>query len=563
MNSNLRFSSTIIYSLVVLMITIYLFISKSLNINSGLDTIYDEGYLLLKLWEARNEVGNHGVSQWAILVSKTFGYQLSSNLIFLKIINIFFQILSVIFLIYAVCKCTLKKDYKSSMSIGFFHISFISLLLYPTLGSLFLYYNPIQQILFNLIVGSILFYQSANDIRKNIFLFLCGLFSFLSFLVIPPSGIVVAFLLIAFVFAANDFKIKKTFISSIYYILGIFILAVAYHVFINNLIHVYNDMQVVASSISKTNRGYDIFTFLIKYLVYFKDILLSIIPLVVVSLISVYVHRFNKLFSYIVFISLLILTVNFWPWNKAMYSTMIFFPAFVSIILYFFSSSKNKTSIFLMIFLFIFPFVALLGTNVYYGGKIVWFFITWGIIPLLILSNDIKFPLFEKYRTFFIFSISIIYLLTPIKSAFTTNTNEYYFKKYKNISEIKITKSQLDYFNRVDSILNIYNFVENKHYMFSTQLDHMTIYAFNAKPNSTYFQPMDFLVDNNSDKLKRPEFMFLTKFDLDIAEEKLRDTDWGFPDAYDKYYVGTPETYQTGYSTERWLYCLKDLKQIE
>ena len=157
MNSNLRFSSTIIYSLVVLMITIYLFISKSLNINSGLDTIYDEGYLLLKLWEARNEVGNHGVSQWAILVSKTFGYKLSSNLIFLKIINIFFQILSVIFLIYAVCKCTLKKDYKSSMSIGFFHISFISLLLYPTLGSLFLYYNPIQQILFNLIVGSILF----------------------------------------------------------------------------------------------------------------------------------------------------------------------------------------------------------------------------------------------------------------------------------------------------------------------------------------------------------------------------------------------------------------------
>lgn len=551
------------YSYLIFTITIILYITKLISINSGIDTIYDEGYLLLKLWEARNEVGNQGISQWAVFVSRLFGFELSSNLLFLRFANIVLQTLSVVFLYFAVYRNHIKTQHNTRISYKLLQISLLLLLLYPTLGSLFFYYNPIQQILFNLIVGSILFYQSANDIRKNIFLFLCGLFSFLSFLVIPPSGIVVAFLLIAFVFAANDFKIKKTFISSIYYILGIFISAVAYHVFINNLIHVYNDMQVVASSISKTNRGYDIFTFLIKYLVYFKDILLSIIPLVVVSLISVYVHRFNKLFSYIVFISLLILTVNFWPWNKAMYSTMIFFPAFVSIILYFFSSSKNKKNIFLMIFLFIFPFVALLGTNVYYGGKIVWFFITWGIIPLVFLSNDIKFPLFEKYRTFYIFSISIIYMLIPLKSAFTTNTNEYYFKQYNNISEIKITKSQFEYFNRVDSILTIYNFLENRHYIFSTQLDHMTIFAFNAKPNSTYFQPMDFLVDNNSDKLKRPEFMFLTKFDLDIAEEKLRDTDWGFPDAYDKYYVGTPETYQTGYSTERWLYCLKDLKQIE
>jgi len=178
-----------------------------------------------------------------------------------------------------------------------------------------------------------------------------------------------------------------------------------------------------------------------------------------------------------------------------------------------------------------------------------------------VISSKLKSKFQENHKHFFILSVLVLYLFFPVKSLFGRDNNKYLFEKYNQISGIKITQSQLIYFNRVDSIITNYGYKPNMHYIFSTQLDHMTIYVLNARPNSTYFQPMDFVVDDNSFKLIKPEFLFLTKYDLDVAGEKLINSNWGFPDAYDKYYVGTPETVNTRYPTERWLYCLKSLRQ--
>lgn len=57
-----------------------------------------------------------------------------------------------------------------------------------------------------------------------------------------------------------------------------------------------------------------------------------------------------------------------------------------------------------------------------------------------------------------------------------------------------------------------------------------------------------------------PDFLFLTQFDEKIAGETLKNMSWGWREEYDKYYVNTPEVTVVPYSTERWLYCRKSLK---
>ena len=537
-----------------------LYVIRIFGARSGIDSLYDEGYLLLKLWEARNEIGQQGASQWPVMVFKLLGSDMSANLLYLRYVEITLQILSVLYLIRAVYKWYSYSQCNNKNSF-LFGISFILLLQYPTLGALFIYYNPIQQLLFNLIIANVIFYQSTNEVTKPVYLLLAGLCSFLSFIVILPSGVVVTLLIFIYLFVMNDYDVRKTFIQSIFYVLGIVIAAILYHFFVNNLLLVYNEMKEVAGTITKTGRGYDIFTFIIKYLVYFKDILLSILPLIFAFGLSVFVNKYNKILSILFFVISIVLINFYWPWAKAMYSTMILFPALIGFVVYVFSRNIHKPILFLLIFLLVFPFLGLLGTNVYYGGKIVWFFISWSIVPLIVISSKLKSKFIENHKHFFILSVLVLYLFFPVRSLFDRDDNKYLFDKYNQISDIKITQSQLIYFNRVDSIITNYGYKPNMHYMFSTQLDHMTIYVLNARPNSTYFQPMDFVVDDNSFKLIKPEFLFLTKYDLDVAGQKLINSNWGFPDAYDKYYVGTPETVNTGYPTERWLYCLKSLRQ--
>ena len=84
----------------------------------------------------------------------------------------------------------------------------------------------------------------------------------------------------------------------------------------------------------------------------------------------------------------------------------------------------------------------------------------------------------------------------------------------------------------------------------------MTNCYLGARSYANYFQPMDF-VANPSNGNGIPDFLFLCDFDEDIAGETLKTMNWGWPDDFDVFDVGTPEIVDTGYPTTRKLYCRK------
>ena len=60
----------------------------------------------------------------------------------------------------------------------------------------------------------------------------------------------------------------------------------------------------------------------------------------------------------------------------------------------------------------------------------------------------------------------------------------------------------------------------------------------------------------NKKRLLKPDFIFLNKYDYKMISDSKILLDWGFPENYDKYFVGTPDP-NSIWDSQRWLYCLK------
>jgi hypothetical protein len=126
-----------------------------------------------------------------------------------------------------------------------------------------------------------------------------------------------------------------------------------------------------------------------------------------------------------------------------------------------------------------------------------------------------------------------------------------------------LTDHQALHFRECEKIVKEYNFQPKKSVIYSTQLGMMTICYLDGVNCANYFQPMDFVAHAQGDKLPCPDFLFLCEYDIQVSGEQLRNIGWGWPEDFDVFEVGTPESIKTSYPTERMLYCRKSLKTNE
>ena len=125
---------------------------------------------------------------------------------------------------------------------------------------------------------------------------------------------------------------------------------------------------------------------------------------------------------------------------------------------------------------------------------------------------------------------------------------------------MRLNPSQERHFVEVEQIMENYHYQRRKSVVFSTQLSMATLCYLESVPCGLFFQPTDF-VARASHNLAKPDFLFLSKYDKYVADKVLKELSWGWPEEFDEYNVGTPESKDPGYSTERWLYCRRSLKK--
>ncbi|MDD3320934.1 MAG: hypothetical protein PHS59_05770 [Paludibacter sp.] len=554
----------LIYLLSIVVLIIYAF--KLTQFNKNLDSIYDEGFLFLKIQAASQGIIEGG-SQWAMFVDTFFGSRISGNILYLRIAGYFVHLTSILLFAFISLRYLKRKcDFALEINEKIEYLLFVMLFGTLALGGIVISYNALQE--FFLISMLLSFLDSTiSKNKKNIFAeyYLIGFLSFFAIMTILPSGILVLCCLILLMLQYYIKDIKMIISNLIFVFIGFLTATVLFHFFIADIGDVFVAMKHTANNITKLNRGYDPLSFLLKIIFYFRDYYIHISVLIGLSVISYFVmHYTKKIVGFMFFLLSLVLVVLYLRKPLIETTTLL---SFSFIVLFFLLNVKNKSfkikEIFnfetlLLIFLFFYPLISSIGTNVSLAGKMSKFILPWSLL-LFIMMNKLKIKdEYHEYTSYIKIYLIVIIAFLPFRSIYSSvshlKTEKLVFDKQKPISNMIITSKQKEYFDKVYDIMSVYDYKKGD-VIFSTQLDHMTIVAFDAIPAGLFFQPMDYNADGNKLSLPKPDYLLLTEFDLKLISENLKMQNWGFPEQFDTFFVGTPEVIKTSYSTTRILYC--------
>ena len=450
---------------------------------------------------------------------------------------------------------TAVKNIKGKVS----YLVLVLFLLIPSLGDIIICYNGITQFLLIVACGTLYrLFVDKETIYVILWAYLTGALLTLSVFSILPSAVLISFvvLILAIIRFWKDWKnLIACFLSAS---VGIVSGLLAVHLFVVDLGVVIGKMVEVSQTITTLDRGYDPMSFVVKTVLFLKDMALCLLTITGIYYIC---NRLKMRFAWPIASVLYVVLLLIYAYYQAKPNLTI--AMLMAVLWYqpFLEKSKEQhvlnisfETIF-KLFLIVFPLLASIGTNIYLGGKISYFLMPWALLVMMLIEDE----KYVQFRREALIALSCLLLFGVYREY---KTIDYSQAKVQEgcLAGMYLNPSQEEHFSKVDSILTQYDYKRGESVFFTTQLSTVTTLYFDGRIVGNYFQPMDF-VACAKDSLLTPNFLFLCKFDEDIAGNALREMGWGWPDEFDKYYVGTPETLYTEYPTERWLYCRTSLRK--
>ena len=521
-----------------------------LSLPFNVDTLYDEGYLYLSVEDAQHGMID-GISQWATFVVTLFGKEVCSSILLLRIVRLVLALLTGI--LFVLLTHTIAKNKRDKIQ----YTILSCLLLVPSMGGIILSYNGLAQFFQILACASLYRLLTDEKVGLNVFwAIITGFLITASIFIILPSAVLlgVCTILLVCVRYWREWKSMLMYLAG--GLLGIIIALLFIHCFVADITEIIHSMQTTAQTVTTLNRGYDPITFATKILLFLRDWLLCICVLIGIVVISVKLQSYSKILAFVFYAVTILLYL------KYQQKPMVTLPM-AMIVLWIISCRKqvdritkqtilNDKALFESFLLF-FPLIASIGTNVYLGGKMTFFIMPWALgLWMMGFNKDVEL----KKESLLVLSIV---LLMGSWNQFKSIDYSYSRVQEGALKGMYLNPMQEEHFATVDSIVKTYGFKKGESVVFFTQLSSMTECYLGGAKCGNYFQPMDF-VAHAKDSLPAPDFLFLCKYDEDIAGETLQQMDWGWPEEFDKYYVGSPDALYVGYPTERWLYCRKIVK---
>lgn len=519
------------------LILIFASIYAVTTFNHGFFTAVDEGYFLIKLKEAYEGGIITGKSQWNLIAVHWFPYlDLTSkaNSYLASCILRWFTII-----IFTVTCCVIfRKE-------SFFKYFALFLLVYFSYGQDFgLSYVPMQTCVLSWALCAYLLFQYFQKcLHKALLLVICGFCLCLSGFIIITGAIVLTPLFVTMIIINAKNDIRQIAFNILYLFCG-GVLCLAYmHFVICPLNDVVDAMLSTAQYISKSGHNYDGVSFMRSYFEFFRKLLLIVFYVVGVFFVSSLFK--NKIVFSIVYIIAIVFFYFAFPIMGV--ETKYILLISVAVIPVFFYGKVMGEDRFatipeerlLVIFLFLFPILAPLGTNCPLEVRMPHYTASWMFI---FFYYEYKQGLIN-YR---ILLVPLIFLmLIPVYHIFKSNWNyddRYHFTKgNRHFSEVALTAQQFEYFNNIYEILEKYGYRPGTSVLFTTIYDYSTLYAIDAKNSTNFYQTENFHFFDKK-KMLSPDFVILCPYDSTIIGKELKEMPWGWPDDFDAYDIGNPET---------------------
>ena len=535
---------------------ILLYINEWRMLDKKLMTIFDEGYYYLTLQKANNNEPNVGISQWPYFISSLTNDNFLSDILNLRYLRYGFRIFT--FIVFALLTGFTFLDKKNRKEFPVF-FTIVSAMSFFSIGDMIITSNYLQE--FNLLMIAV-FCLLSYRVQKSYWLILSGFFSFISLLIIPPSGLLVSLACIVLLILLYRKNTKMIFNSVLFYVVGFILSAAFVHVFIVDIQTIYQNIYIGTKYLMNANRGYGLIDHMIRLLFYFRDFFIQTSLILGLYAFSYVVTRKIKPFLGWLLFAIGMLVFIYYAKKPAFnISTLWAFPIVLYVLQFLntndlsISSIKkmNIENVFINTFLFLLPLISVIGTNTPYASKMIVFILPWSLLLFnLYLTNNKS----VNYKTIVMTVLAIPFLMV-VKNFELKNDYSYKLPVDGPASRMYLNHNQYQYFMKIDSLFNAYNFHKNQDYVFATTFDHMTIVTFQAKALETFQLPEDYLQYRKKEMLPSPKFIFMTEYDKQMLSDEFKKRDWGFPEKYDQYFIGTPDP-EAIWKTERWLYCKKN-----
>lgn len=517
----------------------------------GIDTLYDEGSHCLDMMSSLySNIPGDDRTWWSDIFLAIFGKDICSSVLSLRVIKLVIALLtSIIFWL-------LTQDIAATWHEKIAYLTVLLMAAAPTMGGIMVCYNSFSQFLLILACGVI--YRLCKSEKQTTiggYAVVLGCLLTFSMFSIVVSGFVISVVMLILVIIRYWKRWKEVAIVFGMMAVGGTLTLLWIHLFAINLKDVWYDVLGTAQTITNVNRGYDPITMVTKMVLFCRD--MSFCALMVIG--AIYVSKriaeiVRPLVGGVFFIIILI-SYAYYQKKPELTTSMLLSMLWIlpllqrekNMELKQFFQFENLFSLFLLLF----PLMAVLGTNVYIGSKMVWFMLPW-----VFLSWKCGFAKSNKMLRTAVLIVLSLSLIRPSIYKLKDIDPSREVVKFGMFKGMHMTHAQAEHLAKVDSIVNQYNFHRGESIFFTTQLSMATCCLLDAVPCGFYFQPMDFVAHAN-DSMPIPDFLFICKYDEDIAGKTLQNMPWGWPEEFDKYYVGSPDALNVGYPTERWLYCRK------
>lgn len=544
--------------LIPLIVVICCFVVCILSIPYNLDSLDDEGFLWLCVQRAMSGIVT-GSSLWDEMVVALLGKKICSSILFLRIANVVFSIVSV-FLFWLLTHSLVSKN----RMLSFAYLIMLLFVLSPVGNGCILCYNGVSRLLLLLVCAASFRLTIQNNAKgDNFWALLIGFAGMLSFFSILPSALVVGGA-VGLLLVIRYWKQWKKLLKLMgLMIVGAIIALLVIHFFVADLNAVFAGMINTAQTITKVNRGYDPLTFVIKVLLFFRDISLFLLLSIGIILISLFLKRNG--YSILASLFFVVACLVYWHYQKKpgiTYGMQLGLLWLLPLVCKWHGKQLPPLKqLFTMdfvlnLFLCFFPLLATLGTNVPLGSKMIWFIIPWVLLSWRLGFSEGNF----QFRGEALFALSFIALLGLYRETKVIDASQSIVER-GSLKGMHLNNRQESHFSKVEQILDDYQFQRGESMVFSTQLSMMTICYLEALPVGLYFQPMDFVA--HADKsLPIPDYLFLGDYDIRMAKECLEEMPWGWPQDFDVYEVGSPDDpNEVPYPIEQVLYCRRGLKK--
>lgn len=515
----------------------------------GFCTLYDDAYFLLKASKAYEGIVDGG-SQWNLIATKLFPYWDLSNMIFAKKASI---VLAFVTAINATVACFISFGKKYTLPA----LAISLLIILPIFGQIS--YVVLQAFLLCTSVSAFLIYKNTSNRRVGLtMLLISGLTAGFSLFVILPGAALIIFAYALYLCITGFEDKKKMAIELSVGLIGVILSVVFMHLFVCDIREILNAMQFTAGYITQNGHGYSTMQFAVSIGLFIRDALIT-----VVFYIGAY-YLSNKIcpsrFKWIgTLIYLFLILCLFYYQKSPKTSTSVIFSS-ILIIPFLWGTGKSKNGVENILF-FIYPLLASIGTNTYLGTRMLFFLIPWIFVWVGAISKG------NKTVNWSVVLPAIIIILFPFLGdtiqAFNTRDDSHHFDRGNpNFAQIAINDAQEKYYNNVFDIVSRYGFKTGQSIMFATNFDYATLYALDAVIAADVYQPENFKFYKDRKDTKIPDFIILCNWDEIVLGKELSEMPWGWPEDFDVFEIGTPETeiITSEELEKRKLYCRKSCR---